>query len=996
MKSTIIFIGDFKDPGIPELLESFVLRYSDNYEIEVSGYNFSYIKDTDQIHGKYSICSLSSTKHIYHKHIAEYVVITTAASRHSKFKKNQKTIYILSEFDKKTFAGCIGEISQLITDNEDVYNEIQTDFKHINACLYKKLKSDSIFSEIVDLIDIEPGIHKEAERYLVVSANENDEMLMDRFGVGHYLSMLNQNPANGIIAMTIKNNSVEIASKVSFNASLLTKAVLSEFNGTILFESEYIRSYFEAFVLGNDITLNADRQMLFSDFQLVPLEKAVRRYGSPLKEDESNAPAYVKYRLLLDKLYMINGCESIKVSVIICRYNTPIDLLERAIRSALNSGHQNTEVIVVDDGSKDNIELNLAKLFQDDRLFYYYKENEGPGLSRNYGVEKATGKYVFYLDSDDTIHEKGLPLLLSHITFFDLDMVIGKRILCDQDGIVMNESLSYLAGELFKIYYQQTNQAEIYTDVMINNRLIKRQKLIDCSIKFSRGLYEDVEYSACLYSTLDNYHYLSIPVHDWYQYGKNTTISSSENLNNLRERIIKEESAWNYIPEQYRKRRLFTILSSDFNMYFRAFFRMPEKDQEHSWELIKRFVLARSNYLEQTTYPEKIKELANAILSGNKGYFEYVISRFYMPPQGEEPADDYVILTHYHLFRACLNAIRNKRKSRLYICQSYIPFSTNIVYNIRKTGLFETVQPFVYGDLVVRLFEALEKRPGEEDIIIPNSLYGRFRELFIECNPQIDTLYIFSDSHPYWYYLEREFKNIVKFEDAYNSFDREVKTHEIQGIWAGISQYQGGIFPLMFYRSDKISKIVVSKKPMDIPAYYYDKIEIEDAKLLEKEHYEEIKKVMLGIYDVDPALFTKDTTLLLTQPLALFGYCTEKEQKKLMKKMCDQYKGSPILVKPHPADNMNYKYLGGTILPKNVPIEIYNYMDVRIARAITFGSSAIETIEFADENKAYFKLHDFTFEDVVVAIKDLIREEPPSLKKRVKRKIRRIIRKRKA
>ncbi len=58
--------------------------------------------------------------------------------------------------------------------------------------------------------------------------------------------------------------------------------------------------------------------------------------------------------------------------------------------------------LVVDDGSTDNTP-DIIKLIRDKRFFYYYKENEERAAARNYGVCKAKGDYITYLDSDDIL-----------------------------------------------------------------------------------------------------------------------------------------------------------------------------------------------------------------------------------------------------------------------------------------------------------------------------------------------------------------------------------------------------------------------------------------------------------------------------------------------------------------------------------------------------------------------------------------------------------------
>lgn len=988
-KPRIIYIGNYADKRSIGFLEAFIERFSENYEISVTGYNIGLLDHNETVTENCSIVYMNSSRHILDKNTAEYVVITTPAPRYIREKSNQNIIYVLSELDLKQFAGCIGDIAQIITDNEEVYKTVKKTFGHITADYYD---GDSAFSDVLDLMIIDPDRKEEAIDYMLVSSNEEGSLLKDSYGVVHYFKDILENAYNGFIALTIKGAVKGVPSNIAFNESTRTKALLETFDGTIVFDSESMRGYFNSFVEEKGISVKADKEAMLEDLQIVPIENAVRRI-EPLWT-ENNSSNYIRYRDAMERLYTLYELNHILVSIVICRYNTPFDLLERAINSALNTGHENVEVIVVDDGSEENIEKELFTKINDNRIKYYYKENEGLGLSRNYGVDRATGKYIFYLDSDDTIFSNSLRCLITHAELFHLDLVIGKRIICDEKGIPRSESLKHLAGDVFTCYYNDCGSHKVIDDVMVNNFLIKKQVLVDEGIHFYSGLYEDVEYSAALYSKIKEYHYLNVAIHNWYQYGTNTSISSSISIHNLKERIEKEERAWKYLTEKMRKGRIGDILLLDFNRYLNNFYMFSEEDRFVAWKLIRDFLEDKKDYFNVYAYSEKIKELTRSFLSNNYDYFRYVIDRYYMSETDSEEFEDFIVFTHYHLYVACLYAIRSKKKCRLFICQSYVAFDTNTVYKIHQTGLFSYVKPFVFGSTVGRLSEELKKRPGEEALIIPHSLYGYFEEIFHVCNTKRDTMYIFSDTLPYWYYIEREFENIVKLEDAYNSFDREVKTYEIKGIWSGIQDYENTVYPKMFFRSDKIKKIIVSSMPEGIPDYYYRKIEVLDTKSLEKEYYDEIKKVMLTIYEVDPEVFTENATLLLTQPLALFGYCSEKEQRRLMAKMCEPYMDSPLLIKPHPADKMDYHYLGGIIIPRSVPIEAYNYLDVKIERAITFGSSAIETIEIAKEKKVYFKLHDFDFEEVVTAIKQIVKPESPkkkSFKKRVRRKIKRML-----
>ena len=89
------------------------------------------------------------------------------------------------------------------------------------------------------------------------------------------------------------------------------------------------------------------------------------------------------------------------VSVIIPVYNTEM-YIERCIKSVINQTYTNLEVIIIDDGSKDN-SLRICRNLEnnDSRIKVIAKENEGAGYARNTGMDLANGKFLLFLDSDD-------------------------------------------------------------------------------------------------------------------------------------------------------------------------------------------------------------------------------------------------------------------------------------------------------------------------------------------------------------------------------------------------------------------------------------------------------------------------------------------------------------------------------------------------------------------------------------------------------------------
>lgn len=90
-------------------------------------------------------------------------------------------------------------------------------------------------------------------------------------------------------------------------------------------------------------------------------------------------------------------------SVIIVTYNRAY-ILWQAIESVLGQTYPFFELLVIDDGSADDTE-KLVKVFTDPRIRYLkLKKNIGPSAARNQGLKIAKGKYIAYLDSDNTWH----------------------------------------------------------------------------------------------------------------------------------------------------------------------------------------------------------------------------------------------------------------------------------------------------------------------------------------------------------------------------------------------------------------------------------------------------------------------------------------------------------------------------------------------------------------------------------------------------------------
>jgi teichuronic acid biosynthesis glycosyltransferase TuaG len=94
------------------------------------------------------------------------------------------------------------------------------------------------------------------------------------------------------------------------------------------------------------------------------------------------------------------------VSVIMPAYNAAA-YIEEAIQSVLNQTYQNWELLIVNDGSKDDTEAKI-KAFEDTRIHYFKQENQGVSAARNLALKNMKGDFFCFLDADDAYPPKSI------------------------------------------------------------------------------------------------------------------------------------------------------------------------------------------------------------------------------------------------------------------------------------------------------------------------------------------------------------------------------------------------------------------------------------------------------------------------------------------------------------------------------------------------------------------------------------------------------------
>lgn len=138
----------------------------------------------------------------------------------------------------------------------------------------------------------------------------------------------------------------------------------------------------------------------------------------------------------------------IKVSVIIPTYNRS-SYLEEAIISVINQTYENLEIIVVDDGSKEKYAEVICNNYK--KCNYYYKENGGLSSARNFGIQKAKGEYIAFLDDDDVWKENKLEVqckILDKDT--SIDCVHSSAIVINEKGEATGKIIGASEAKAYK------------------------------------------------------------------------------------------------------------------------------------------------------------------------------------------------------------------------------------------------------------------------------------------------------------------------------------------------------------------------------------------------------------------------------------------------------------------------------------------------------------------------------------------------------------------
>ena len=155
-----------------------------------------------------------------------------------------------------------------------------------------------------------------------------------------------------------------------------------------------------------------------------------------------------------------------KITVIVPVYNVE-HYLDKCLDSLVNQTYKNLEIIVINDGSTDNSGIICQEYAQkDNRIVYIDKENGGQSEARNIGLDRMTGTYVTFVDSDDWVELDYVENLYKKITEYQADIAVGNY-------YSFNEAEGMYYFHIFGDSYYE----KVYDNVSIFENLYESQEM---------------------------------------------------------------------------------------------------------------------------------------------------------------------------------------------------------------------------------------------------------------------------------------------------------------------------------------------------------------------------------------------------------------------------------------------------------------------------------------------------------------------------------------
>ena len=356
-----------------------------------------------------------------------------------------------------------------------------------------------------------------------------------------------------------------------------------------------------------------------------------------------------------------------------------------------------------------------------------------------------------------------------------------------------------------------------------------------------------------------------------------------------------------------------------------------------------------------------------------------------------------VVMTFYQMMHAIAMAMTFEEKPNLFFCMEFLNPDESLIERIGETGIFNTVTGITrrgeFRSLVKELRKTKEYEDEELDEVVDSlgsSLFDKYllpmyEEPFSVADKD-EEIYVYNDFQWEYYYISKNFKNIVGVEDGYGSLLQQIGIHVFKGDRARLEPFiEKGYYPQPLYRHENVKKIISSVDFEELDDYYRSKLVVWDYKDIVALNEKRFQQALLQIFDIESIGISDNAVLYLGQPLDRSKYCSALDNYLLCRKIItnETAKGYDVYFKPHPAERNDPRIYGGdktVIMQGGFPVEVFNYQDKKFEKLVTFGSTGASLMTCAKDAAKYFDKTEFDRQDVKDCIKETIEGEKLRIK----------------
>lgn len=220
----------------------------------------------------------------------------------------------------------------------------------------------------------------------------------------------------------------------------------------------------------------------------------------------------------------MNKC---KLSIIVPVYGVE-KYIDKCLNSLVKQSLKEIEIIVVNDGTKDNSQKIIDKYVKKypDKIKSYIKENGGQGSARNYGLKKTTGEYIGYVDSDDFVEKDMYKKLYNKAKENNYDIVVCGNYNVSED--YQNKNI-----DAFINNYNTDLENIFFGKMAVWNKIYKRDILIKNKLEFKEKVwYEDLAFTLKAIMNSNTFAFIDEPLYD-YLIREGSTMNNSNVQRNL-------------------------------------------------------------------------------------------------------------------------------------------------------------------------------------------------------------------------------------------------------------------------------------------------------------------------------------------------------------------------------------------------------------------------------------------------------------------------------